>query len=62
MFDNEPQPVVHQANAFIDALETGKPILNPPADALIDVLVAEGISASVREKRAIILGTGQLGR
>ncbi len=56
VFDNEPSPVVHQANAFLDALEGGKPALNPPADALVDVQIAAAISASVRERRTIALG------
>ncbi len=55
VFNNEPSPVVRQAEAFLNAIETRDEARNPPEDALIDVQVAEAVSLSAREHRTISL-------
>ena len=55
VFSNEPAPFVHQAGAFLDAIETRDEARNPPEDALMDIRVAEAISISAREHRTITL-------
>ena len=54
-FEQQPPSFVRQANAFLDAIETRLEARNPPDDALIDLLIAEAISRSVRERRTISL-------
>ena len=50
----EPEPsLVLQANAFLSAIEGGKPVLNPVEDALIDIEVAEAMAISSREHRTV---------
>jgi predicted dehydrogenase len=54
-FDAEPSALVRQAGRFLDSLDTRRPALNPPEDALIDVRIAEAISISAREQRMVRL-------
>jgi predicted dehydrogenase len=54
-FRDEPSPLVRQAAAFLDALETRQETRNPPHDALLDVGLAEAISLSARERRTVFL-------
>lgn len=55
VFKDESSPIVRQAEAFLNAIETRHEARNPPEDALLDVQVAEAISISAREHRTISL-------
>ena len=55
-FEVEPSPFVRQAAAFLDAVESRREARNPPADALLDVEIAEAVSVSARERRTVSLG------
>ncbi len=50
-----PSPFVRQADAFLEALDSRKPCLNPPSDAAADVAIADAISRSARTGRKIRL-------
>ena len=52
---NVPSPFVRQANAFLDAIETGSGVRNPAGDALVDCQIAEAISLSARDRRVVHL-------
>ena len=52
-FADEPAPFVRQAHAFLDAIESRHPALNPPEDALLDIQIADAISLSAREHRMV---------
>lgn len=54
-FKDEPSPFVHQAEAFLEAMETRQEARNPPADALLDVRLAEAVSVFSREHRMVWL-------
>lgn len=54
-FDDAPSAFLRQAHAFLDALTGDGHIRNPPADALVDLQVAEAISTSARENRVVSL-------
>jgi predicted dehydrogenase len=54
-FDAEPSAFVRQAHAFLDAVESRTAARNPPADALVDLQVAEAIALSARERRTVTL-------
>ena len=54
-FDAEPSAFVRQAHAFLDAVESRTAARNPPADALLDLQIAEAISLSAREQRTVTL-------
>lgn len=54
-FARQPSAAVHQAQAFLDALESRRPARNPPEDALVDLQVAAAISAAAREGRTVQL-------
>ncbi|NKB69282.1 MAG: hypothetical protein GKR89_19605 [Candidatus Latescibacteria bacterium] len=49
-------PMVRQANAFLDALEGNGPIRNPPADALVDLQLAAAITEAAAQQCTIALG------
>jgi predicted dehydrogenase len=50
-----PSPMVRQAHAFLDALETRSLARNPPDDVLLDLQVAEAVSAAAREGRTVLV-------
>lgn len=54
-FEAEPSAFVRQAHAFLDAIESRAPARNPPADALLDLRIAEAIALSTREQRTVSL-------
>ena len=54
-FENSPSPLVRQATAFLDAMESRREARNPPEDALLDVEIAEAVSVSAREHRTVSL-------
>ena len=54
-FPSSPSSMVHQANAFLDALDTRTPAHNPPADALVDLHIAAVISTAAAQHRTIPL-------
>ena len=54
-FEQEPSPTVQQAECFLDAIEGRRKVRNPPADALVDVLLAEAIALSAKENRIVPL-------
>lgn len=54
-FESEPSPFVRQAAAFLDALDSRREARNPPAEALLDVEIAEAVSVSARERRTVSL-------
>jgi len=58
VYADEPSPLVRQAEAFLDAMESRAEARNPPGDALLDVRIAEAISVSARERRSILLDDG----
>lgn len=57
-FKNEPSPFLRQAESFLEATETRGEARNPPADALVDIQLAEAISVSARERRTVTLHGG----
>lgn len=54
-FDAEPSAFVRQAHAFVDAIESRTPARNPPADALLDLQIAEAIALSSSAHRTVSL-------
>lgn len=54
-FKREPSPFGREAEAFLEAMETRNHGRNPPADALLDLRIAEAISISAREHRTVSL-------
>ena len=54
-FENSPSPLVRQATAFLDAMESRREARNPPEDALLDVEIAAAVSVSAREHRTVSL-------
>ena len=54
-FSAEPSPLVRQAAAFLDAIETRKEARTPPGDALLDIRIAGAVSLSAREGRTVPL-------
>ncbi|MBB31136.1 MAG: hypothetical protein CME25_19780 [Gemmatimonadetes bacterium] len=54
-FCKTPSPFVRQARAFLEAVESRGNGQNPPDDAILDNRIAECISCSVREQRAILV-------
>ena len=52
---SELSPFTHQAEVFLDALDSRDLVRNPPADALVDVQLAVAISASAAERCSIAL-------
>jgi predicted dehydrogenase len=54
-FPRRPSSFVHQAAAFLDALDRRGGQRNPPEDALWDVRLAEAIAQAARERRVVRL-------
>jgi predicted dehydrogenase len=54
-FDDAPDPFVRQANAFLDAIDGCGTCLNGPGDTVGDLIAADAIVRSARERRTIAL-------
>ena len=54
-FKKKKSPFGREAEAFLETIESRNHGRNPPADALLDLRIAEAISISARENRTVSL-------